>query len=126
MAAKKLSPVSAEYVRGTLIRIATKKGEAFNRYFPNASSEGGYIGYELVDDLTHDQAEYLIYEMEEAVSTFWFNENKVKSGYRGHGRPGLAPEDEGAIQAAIKDLQRKRKGMERAIGELRELYDLAN
>lgn len=125
---RKLKPSTEEVVKGVLIHAVKNRTQAFERNFPDLAKTGGLVTYDVIDNMTKDQGEYVAYEMASLLGGFAFEERKIKNGYGGRGRPSLladAPsEDERDLES--RSLRIKGKLMERALTDLCDVLGLEN
>lgn len=123
---KKLRAVSAEFVRGMLIRLSKSRAESIQRNFVEVARNDYVVTYEHVDRMTRDQAEFIVNEIVTLISSFNYEERKIRSGLRGVGRPSLDFEPDEEDVRSIRDISAKRKIAERTIEDICSVFDLEN
>jgi hypothetical protein len=121
-----LTPVTEEWVKGLLIRLANKKIEVINRHFPEIAKNKHVVTYEHVEHMTHDQAEFIANELASQVRSFIQFEQKVRKEAPMFGRTGLLPTDKAEKEDLLKDVGSKRKAGERALVNFCGFYGLEN
>jgi hypothetical protein len=121
---RKLSINTTETTRGVLIRIATKRTDATDRYFPEITANGYIVSYNHVDSLTAEQAEFVVSEIIGILQSFDYEERKLKNG--GPGRPSLIKDDDSEVETNLKTIAIKRKQMRKALDELCKVFSIDN
>jgi len=123
---RKLTAPTTEFVRGVLIRIAKKRMEAVERYFPDIAENGYIVSYKHIDDLTQEQVELVVQEIVEIIQSIVYEEGKARNGIPTIGRPSLLEDDTKHIEERIRGLSIKKKQAEKALVELCQVYAVNN
>lgn len=121
-----LKPVSEEFVKGVLIRLAKTRAETLQRHFPEIARNDYVVTYDHIDSLTADQAEIVIHEITQLIQSFNYTERKIRNGYKGAGRPSLTDSPDEDDERDVKDISAKRKTAIKTIEDLCSVYSLEN
>lgn len=121
-----LRAVTAEYVKGVMIRLIRNRAEAVQRYFPEIASNGYHVTYEALDSFTKDQAEYVAQEMVSIDNSFLYEERKIRNGITGFGRPSLIAERKEDTDEKLSEINRKRKSLKLALADFCAFYGIDN